>query len=114
MNSKATHISDNSLSVVGKTCLQYHFIKGKLIHCFLRILCRGNVFTESLPRNERLFRLRYSGFQASCHVIYEMLSYCLRMVKYSTACCKLYMYIGIYIGRINLKLDEYVARTGTK
>jgi hypothetical protein len=30
----------------------------------------GNIFTESLPGNERLFWLRYSGFQVSYHNIY--------------------------------------------
>jgi hypothetical protein len=34
----------------------------KLHDCCLRIHCRGNVFTESLPSNERLFWLQYSGF----------------------------------------------------
>jgi hypothetical protein len=34
----------------------------KLLDCCLRIHCRGNVFTESLPSNERLFWLCYSGF----------------------------------------------------
>jgi hypothetical protein len=29
----------------------------------------GNLFTESLPSNESLLWLRYSGFQASCHNI---------------------------------------------
>jgi hypothetical protein len=35
----------------------------------LRIHCCGNVFTELLPRNERLFWLRYSGFRVSWHNI---------------------------------------------
>jgi hypothetical protein len=29
------------------------------------------VFTESLLNNERLFWLRYSGFRASCHNIFD-------------------------------------------
>jgi hypothetical protein len=33
----------------------------------VRVHFRGNLFTESLPSNERLLWLRYSGFQASCH-----------------------------------------------
>jgi hypothetical protein len=37
------------------------------IPLFLLILCRGNVFTESMPSNERLFWFLYSGIQASCH-----------------------------------------------
>jgi hypothetical protein len=41
----------------------------------LLIRCRWNVFIESLPSNEQLLWLRYSGFQASCHiVIYSMSS----------------------------------------
>jgi hypothetical protein len=39
--------------------------------CCLRICCRGNLVTESLPSNERLLWLRDSGFQASCHTIYR-------------------------------------------
>jgi hypothetical protein len=31
------------------------------------IRCRGNLFTEPLPSNKRLFWLHYSGFRASCH-----------------------------------------------
>jgi hypothetical protein len=33
-----------------------------------------NLFTESLSNNERLFWLRYSGFQASCHSTVQTLS----------------------------------------
>jgi hypothetical protein len=33
------------------------------------IRCRGGVFTELLPSNERLFLLSYSGFQAPCHIV---------------------------------------------
>jgi hypothetical protein len=32
------------------------------------IRCRGNVFTEPFHSNGYLFRLHYSGFQASCHI----------------------------------------------
>jgi hypothetical protein len=39
-----------------------------LDYCFF-VRCRGNVFTESLHINNILLRLRYSGFQASCHFI---------------------------------------------
>jgi hypothetical protein len=38
-------------------------------YCCLRIRCRGNVISESLPSNKRLLWLHYSGFQASCHNI---------------------------------------------
>jgi hypothetical protein len=37
--------------------------------CYLHIRSRGNLFIDSLPSNERLILLRYSGFQASCHSI---------------------------------------------
>jgi hypothetical protein len=45
-------------------------LQRKLLYCCLRICCRGNVFTDSLPSNERIFWLRYSGFRVSCHCIY--------------------------------------------
>jgi hypothetical protein len=35
----------------------------------MRVHFRRNLFTESLPRNERQFWLRYSGFPASCHIM---------------------------------------------
>jgi hypothetical protein len=38
----------------------------KYIDCYLRIHCRENLLTESLPSNGRLFWLHYSGVQASC------------------------------------------------
>jgi hypothetical protein len=43
-----------NLSIVRKACLQ-------------RIRCCGDVFTESLPSNERLFLLHYSDFRTSCY-----------------------------------------------
>jgi hypothetical protein len=33
----------------------------------------ANLFTESLPSNESLFWLRYSGFQTSCHGILRIM-----------------------------------------
>jgi hypothetical protein len=45
----------HSSSIVVKACL---------LDCCLQIRCRGNVFTESLPSNVRLFWLRYFGFRA--------------------------------------------------
>jgi hypothetical protein len=39
----------------------------KFLDCCLRICCRRNVFIESLPSNDRLFWLYYSGFRARCH-----------------------------------------------
>jgi hypothetical protein len=42
----------------------------------MRIPCRGRLFTESLLSNGCLHWLRYSCFQASCHNIFLLLSYC--------------------------------------
>jgi hypothetical protein len=43
----------------------------------LRNCCRGNLFTESLPSNDRLLWFRYSGFQTLCHNIklFDLCSY---------------------------------------
>jgi hypothetical protein len=59
----------HNLSIVRKACLWCVAWQRKLFDCCLRIRCRVNVFTESLPSNERLFLFRYSGFRASCHNI---------------------------------------------
>jgi hypothetical protein len=48
--------------------IRKHRFQQFLYYCF-RILCRGNVFTEPLPSNERLFWLHYSGLKSSCHNI---------------------------------------------
>jgi hypothetical protein len=50
--------TENTISIV---------IAHKYFDCCLFILSHGSLFTESLPSNERLVWLRYSGFQASCH-----------------------------------------------
>jgi hypothetical protein len=47
----------------------FSVIAQQYLDCCLRIRCRGNVFTKSLPSNECLLWLHYSGFQASCHDI---------------------------------------------
>jgi hypothetical protein len=52
--------TENTVSIV---------IAQQYLNCCLFIPCRGNLFTESLPSNERLLWLHYSGFQASCHNI---------------------------------------------
>jgi hypothetical protein len=52
-------VTENTVSIV--TAQQY------LDFC-LFILCRGNLFAEWLTGYERLLWLRYSGFQASCHL----------------------------------------------
>jgi hypothetical protein len=40
----------------------------QFLYCCLRIRCRGNLFTNPLPSNERLW-FHYSGLQESCHSI---------------------------------------------
>jgi hypothetical protein len=55
--------TQNTVSIV--TAQQY-------FDCCLFIRRRRNLFTESLPSNERLIWLRYSGFQTSCHSIYSV------------------------------------------
>jgi hypothetical protein len=35
------------------------------------IRCRGNLFTEPLPSNERLLWLHYSGLKSSCYNVYS-------------------------------------------
>jgi hypothetical protein len=42
----------------------------KLLDCYLHVSWRGNIFTESLPNNERLYWSRYTGFRASCHSMF--------------------------------------------
>jgi hypothetical protein len=41
----------------------------QFLYCCLRIRCRGNLFTETLPSSGCLLWLHYSGLQASCHSI---------------------------------------------
>jgi hypothetical protein len=50
--------TENTVSIV---------ITQQYLDCCLRIRYRGNIFTESLPSDERKLWLHYSGFQASCH-----------------------------------------------
>jgi hypothetical protein len=65
----------HSPSVVGKACLEHRCIAMDLFDCCLRIRCRGNVFTDSLPSNKRPFWVRYSGFRASCHNILSLMCF---------------------------------------
>jgi hypothetical protein len=44
-----------------KLCFQQY------LYCWLRIRCRGNMFTEPLPSKEHLLWLQYPGLQVSCH-----------------------------------------------
>jgi hypothetical protein len=41
----------------------------------LRIRCRGNMFTEPLSSNKHILWLHYSGLQASCHNIMQLLCF---------------------------------------
>jgi hypothetical protein len=52
--------AENTVSIV---------IAQQYFDCCLRNRCRRNLFTESLPSNERLLWIRHFGFQASCHTI---------------------------------------------
>jgi hypothetical protein len=63
---------------------------------FAPIRCSGNVITEPLLSNGRSLRLHYSGFQPSCHNIFNCIC------------------LSIFIGIANvLKLDIYSASAMT-
>jgi hypothetical protein len=51
-------------------------IAQQYVDCCLLIRCRGNLFIESLPSNERLLWIRSSGFQSSCHCITATVTSC--------------------------------------
>jgi hypothetical protein len=59
--------TENAVSIV---------ITQQCLYCCLLIRCRGNLFSESLPSNERHIWLSYSGFQTSCHSIFTFLLSC--------------------------------------
>jgi hypothetical protein len=59
----------HSLSIVEKACLQRRCMATKLFDCYLRIRCRGNVFTEQLSCNRLLLWFHYSDFRAPSHII---------------------------------------------
>jgi hypothetical protein len=42
-------------------------------YCFSHVRCHGNLFTETLPSNGRLFWLQYSSLMASCQYILHLL-----------------------------------------
>jgi uncharacterized membrane protein len=64
-----------------EVCLPRRWMKWEFFHCCLRICCRGNEFTQSLPSNERLHWLYYSGFRTSCHnIINVILSSCHKLL----------------------------------
>jgi hypothetical protein len=58
LHSLGTYPTENTVTIV---------IAQQYLDCCSFIRYRGNLFTGSLPSNERLLWLRYSGFQASCH-----------------------------------------------
>jgi hypothetical protein len=53
--------TENTVSIV---------IAQQYLLCCLLIPCCGNLFTESLPSNERLLWFHYSSFQASFHSMF--------------------------------------------
>jgi hypothetical protein len=55
------------LSIVEKVCLQRCCIATEVTQLFFVYFCRGNVFIETMPSNDRPFWLRYSGFRMLCH-----------------------------------------------
>jgi hypothetical protein len=69
----------HSLSIVGKTCLQRRCIATEVTQLLLAYSLPRQVFSESLPRNEHLFWLHYSGFQASCHNTVKLCLYFLAL-----------------------------------
>jgi hypothetical protein len=56
-------VSNNTPIVVFSDLL----LRNGFFYCCVRVHFHGNLLTESLPSNECLLWLRYSGFQASCH-----------------------------------------------
>jgi hypothetical protein len=58
------------LSIVDNACLQRRCIATEAIGLLLAYSLPRNVFTESLPSNERLSWFLYSDFRASCHGTY--------------------------------------------
>jgi hypothetical protein len=83
--------SDSKENTVSIVTVQQYF------DCCFRIRYRRNIFTESLPYNERLLWLRYSGFQALCHnilcilkTLFKKLIYMFRSVN-----CNVYYYFHL-------------------
>jgi hypothetical protein len=52
--------------------IQIEYIYYTTVVVSMRTHCRGNVFTDPLPRNTRLFWLHYSGYQESCHIVQSL------------------------------------------
>jgi hypothetical protein len=51
--------------------LTYLLLRDGFFYCCVHIRCCGNVFTEPLPSNGRLFWLHYSDFQPLYHNIWH-------------------------------------------
>jgi hypothetical protein len=85
----------------GIACLHRFCIQRNLLDCCLCIRCRGNMFTESLPSNERLFWLHYCGFRASCHNIFcqSLVERSNRNSSNGTLCLALAQWNSLYIKR---------------
>jgi hypothetical protein len=74
------HAENTASLLVGRRVYSAVTYQLKLLDFCLRIRCSGDVFTESLPTNERLFWLRYSDFRASCQNINMVLKkQCVRL-----------------------------------
>jgi hypothetical protein len=63
-----TPFHNNSFFVI-EVCLPHCCVETAVLLCCLRVHFRRNLFTKSLPNNERLLWLPYFGFQTSCHSI---------------------------------------------
>jgi hypothetical protein len=58
----------NNSSVVIEVCLPHRCVEMVVLPLVHGIHFGGNLFTKSLPSNERQLLLCSSGFQASCHI----------------------------------------------
>jgi hypothetical protein len=63
-----TPFPNNSFIVI-EVCLPRRCVETSVFLLLRACSFRANLFPESMPRNERLLWLRYSGFLASCHSI---------------------------------------------
>jgi hypothetical protein len=59
----------HNLSIIVKACLQRSCTATEFTRLLPAYSLRVNVFTESLPNNDRLYWLYYSGLRASCHIM---------------------------------------------
>jgi hypothetical protein len=66
-------------------------------YSFVAILCSGNMISDPLLSNGRLFRLHHSGFHPACHIIllfriFTVLTVAAHKPKYIRSAC---VYINI-------------------